>query len=111
VFVVLDEGALRLESLDGYGQLEVRLVRSMTLDDVALFAAIEEEGDELALASQGEQFDAAGVRLGGQAGATIRTRSAGRKRCDLNDCGPWWSSIRQFCVRSSTPELHCHNRP
>ncbi|MFJ9901369.1 hypothetical protein ACIRVK_00425 [Streptomyces sp. NPDC101152] len=56
VFVVLDEGALRLESVGGYGQLEVRLVRSVTLDDVELFAAIEEEGDELALASQGEQL-------------------------------------------------------
>ncbi|MCX4883310.1 MULTISPECIES: hypothetical protein [unclassified Streptomyces] len=56
VFVVLDEGALRLESVDGYGRLEVRVVDSVALDGVELFADIEEEGDELALASQGEQL-------------------------------------------------------
>jgi hypothetical protein len=56
VFLLLDEGALRLESVGGYGQLEVRVVDSVTLDGVELFADIEEEGDELALASQGEQL-------------------------------------------------------
>lgn len=56
VFVLLDEGALRLESVGGYGHLEVRVVDSVVLDGVELFADIEEEGDELALASQGEQL-------------------------------------------------------
>ena len=56
VFVLLDEGALRLESVGGYGHLEVRVVDSVTLDGVELFADIEEEGDELAVASQGEQL-------------------------------------------------------
>lgn len=56
VFVLLDEGALRLESVGGYGYLEVRVVDSVTLDGVELFADIQEEGDELALASQGEQL-------------------------------------------------------
>ncbi|WP_406455220.1 hypothetical protein OH768_19180 [Streptomyces sp. NBC_01622] len=56
VFVLLDDGALRLESVGGYGQLEVRVVDRVTLAGVDLFAAIEEEGDELALASQGEQL-------------------------------------------------------
>ncbi|MEU6255541.1 hypothetical protein [Streptomyces sp. NPDC047043] len=58
VFVLLDEGALRLESVGGYGCLEVRVVDSVTLDGVELFADIEEAGDELALAlaSQGEQL-------------------------------------------------------
>lgn len=56
VFVVLDEGALRLQSVGGHGQLEVRVVKSIALDGVELFAAIEGEGDELVLASQGEQL-------------------------------------------------------
>ncbi|WP_159403649.1 hypothetical protein [Streptomyces sp. NRRL S-646] len=56
VFVLLDEGAVRLESVREYGYLEVRVVDSVTLDGVELFADIEEEGDELALASQGEQL-------------------------------------------------------
>ncbi|MET7568165.1 hypothetical protein ABZT04_06625 [Streptomyces sp. NPDC005492] len=57
VFVLLDDGALRLESVGGFGQLEVRVVNSVTLDGVELFAAIEEqEEDELALASQSEQL-------------------------------------------------------
>ncbi|MGW3100828.1 hypothetical protein [Streptomyces sp. NPDC001100] len=56
VFVLLDDGALRLESVGGYGQLEVRVVDRVTLGGVDLYAAIEEEGDELALASQGEQL-------------------------------------------------------
>ena len=56
VFVLLDDGALRLESVGGYGQLEVQVVDRVTLGGVDLFAAIDEEGDELALASQGEQL-------------------------------------------------------
>ena len=56
VFVLLDDGALRMESVGGYGQLEVRVVDSVTLGGVELFAVIEEDGDELALASQGEQL-------------------------------------------------------
>ncbi|MEU1268164.1 hypothetical protein [Streptomyces sp. NPDC005799] len=56
VFVVLDVGALRLESVGGHGQLGVRVVESVALDGLELFAAIEEEGDELALASHGEQL-------------------------------------------------------
>lgn len=56
VFVVLDVGALRLESVGGNGQLAVRVVESVSLDGLELFAAIEEEGDELALASHGEQL-------------------------------------------------------
>lgn len=56
VFVQLDDGALRLESVGGYGQLEIQVVDRVTLGGVDLFAAIEEEGDELALASQGEQL-------------------------------------------------------
>ncbi|WP_427920237.1 hypothetical protein [Streptomyces sp. cg40] len=56
VFVRLDDGALRLESVGGFGQLEVRVVDSVTLAGVELFAIIEEEGDEIALASQGEQL-------------------------------------------------------
>ncbi|MCH5672922.1 hypothetical protein [Streptomyces gilvus] len=56
VFVALAEGALRLESVGGHGQLKVREVDSVELGGVELFAAIEAEGDELALASQGEQL-------------------------------------------------------
>lgn len=57
VFVPLDEGVLRMESVGGYGQLEVRVVDAVTLGGVELFEAIEEEEeDELAVASQGEQL-------------------------------------------------------
>ncbi|MET7680321.1 hypothetical protein [Streptomyces sp. NPDC005423] len=56
VFVELDEGALRLESAGQYGRLDAELVDAVSLAGVDLFEAIAEEGDELALSSQGEQL-------------------------------------------------------
>lgn len=56
VFVVLDEGALRLESVGQYDRLDVRYVDTVTLDGVELFEAVKEEGDEVALASFCEQL-------------------------------------------------------
>jgi hypothetical protein len=56
VFVVLDEGALRLESAGQYDHLDVRYVETVTLDGVGLFEAVKEEGDEVALVSLGEQL-------------------------------------------------------
>ncbi|MEU6535306.1 hypothetical protein [Streptomyces sp. NPDC047000] len=56
VFVVLDEGALRLESAGRYDHLDVRYVDTVTLDGVELFEDVKEEGDEVALASLCEQL-------------------------------------------------------
>ncbi|MHB9859386.1 hypothetical protein [Streptomyces sp. YIM S03343] len=56
VFVVLDEGALRLESVGQYNHLDVRYVDAIDLDGIELFEAVREEGDEVALASLGEQL-------------------------------------------------------
>jgi len=57
VHVVLDEGALRLESVGQYDQLAVRLVESVSLGGVEFFEAVEEEtDDEVAHASWGEQL-------------------------------------------------------
>jgi hypothetical protein len=56
VFVELDVGALRLESAGQYGRLDVDVVDTVSLAGVELFDALAEEGDELALSSQGEQL-------------------------------------------------------
>lgn len=57
VHVVLDDGALRLESVGQYDQLAVRVVDSVSLDGVELFEHIKEEtDDEVAHASWGEQL-------------------------------------------------------
>ena len=56
VFVVLDEGALRLESVGQYDHLDIRYVDTVTLDGVELFEDVKEEGDEVALASLCEQL-------------------------------------------------------
>lgn len=57
VHVLLDEGALRLESVGRYDQLAVRVVDSVTVDGVELFERVKEETeDEIAFASWGEQL-------------------------------------------------------
>jgi hypothetical protein len=57
VHVLLDEGALRLESVGQYDQLAVRVVDSVSLDGVELLDRVKEETeDEVAHASWGEQF-------------------------------------------------------
>jgi len=57
VHVLLDEGALRLESVGQYDQLAVRVVDSVTVDGVELFERVKEETeDEIAFASHGEQL-------------------------------------------------------
>jgi hypothetical protein len=57
VFVVLDEGVLRLETLSDEAQLTARVVDAVSLDGIEFFRDFEEEtGDEPALASYSEQL-------------------------------------------------------
>jgi hypothetical protein len=56
VFVQLDEGALRLESAGQYAYLDARLVDGPTLTGVPFLTDFEEEGDETAFASLGDQL-------------------------------------------------------
>lgn len=57
VHVLLDEGALRLESVGQYDQLAARVVDSVSLGGVELFERVEEEtDDEIAHVSWGEQL-------------------------------------------------------
>jgi hypothetical protein len=57
VLVVLDEGVLRLETIDGEAQLAAHIFESVTLDGIPFFHGFEEEtGDEVALASHSDQL-------------------------------------------------------
>ncbi|MFF7334623.1 hypothetical protein ACIQU5_00375 [Streptomyces sp. NPDC090306] len=56
VFLQFDEGCLRLESAGQYDHLEPRLVDRPSLDGVFPYTEFEEEGDEIAIASLGDQL-------------------------------------------------------